>query len=1083
MYYKKINIKKDKENCILRKGETVEFKVNSEELDIDGKHKLFFNCEDSSCPTLKNEAGAELLYMLIDDSLNYDKAEYDRYCLDFSCKEPLPYAKRVLKKIVWQPLIYGLYAYDNFRIYANDWNYGIMVKAEGLKKEQGGYLHLKVEKWNVKEGVSPHDTTSAPDETYVLEIPEGSYPYTLLKKDIFVEKDTTACVIVTLEGENYSGNVYFERPFFSDNTDRNMLPEFEKGSIGLERFAWMGQNLSKREWPKFNLKLNGNTFFEGEVFLKVHRFSPLEFDIPADSFNCGENVISITYESDYIDTIPLLIDEVVLLESEKTDFTVIKCPEEYVAGESVKILVETEKHNIVPQITSDVFAVEDVAKFEEVNLHIISLMPLKNVNNAEFTISYGEKSEKCVVKRCIKKIKDNVISGSGDMIYIDISDLQAVFNYMKWYIAHDIGNFVTIRPVYRWGGQRTVNENVWKLFNKFCEKMGILYVHISDGRDIPGLATNPSLKMLEGKNFLGRQLHERDGQLFYWGVYPREIQSPLEEFFDLAARTGREYPDTVEGSMRPFNIKWSDGAKYSFRRNLCESTDISEACHIVSKELENLCSDSYKRHTGPSIMFKYFYENGFDWTGAETMDGATEVLLAFLRGASNAYSKDKYGVHLALQWSTYPHDTLQRYKRYLLSLYVPYMHGVTDINTEEGLWFIEARYDYHNRISDVCEEHRKKLRQFNKFMRTHSRTGSFYTPIAFLHGRMDGWNGFNSHTIWGMPSIKMGEESASWKLLKIFYPLNSVEAYGFTKTGCIPEGNDKPFGIFSGTPMGNVDGIPVENGDFSSYSVLVFAGYNCADNKDLDRLENYVKDGGIVVSAWPHFSNTVLKEDIDNHKLNIVEHNLVSLLADGKPEFVKDSIEGKEVMVCCNVPESCRVVEYTDGGIPLVYSVEYGKGKMVFVNSLYYPGNESVMPVYSRTIKNISEEILKKEDVIISCGEDVQYTIFTQSDGTKHYYFTAVDWYNDCEDARVARITFDGASYDIHMKFGDLIKLVTDGKTAVWPKNDDAEVLTLNGDYFEAQGYGKQEFYVANCGAIKTVTVDFVNNYTAKIEL
>ena len=88
------------------------------------------------------------------------------------------------------------------------------------------------------------------------------------------------------------------------------------------------------------------------------------------------------------------------------------------------------------------------------------------------------------------------------------------------------------------------------------------------------------------------------------------------------------------------------------------------------------------------------------------MDGATEILLSFMRGASKAYGIEKFGVHLALQWGTFPHHTEQKYRRYLLSLYLPYMHSVTDINTEEGLWFVEAFYDYHNRLSDVCENNR-----------------------------------------------------------------------------------------------------------------------------------------------------------------------------------------------------------------------------------------------------------------------------------------------------------------------------------------------------------------------------------------
>lgn len=73
--------------------------------------------------------------------------------------------------------------------------------------------------------------------------------------------------------------------------------------------------------------------------------------------------------------------------------------------------------------------------------------------------------------------------------------------------------------------------------------------------------------MLEGVNFMGRQLHERDGLLFYWGVNPREIEAPLEEFFDLAANA-----------------------------------------------LKNLSGDNFTRHTGPSVMFKYFYQNGFKLT-------------------------------------------------------------------------------------------------------------------------------------------------------------------------------------------------------------------------------------------------------------------------------------------------------------------------------------------------------------------------------------------------------------------------------------------------------------------------------------
>ena len=130
LYTKKLSLKTDSENHILRKGQTVQYKIDSSQINIAGSHRLFFSCEDSSCPTMKNESGAELLHMLIDDSLNFEKAEKNRYCLDLSCEKPLPYAKRVLKKVMWNPLVYGLFKYEDFCIYQNNWSFGVTAKAE-----------------------------------------------------------------------------------------------------------------------------------------------------------------------------------------------------------------------------------------------------------------------------------------------------------------------------------------------------------------------------------------------------------------------------------------------------------------------------------------------------------------------------------------------------------------------------------------------------------------------------------------------------------------------------------------------------------------------------------------------------------------------------------------------------------------------------------------------------------------------------------------------------------------------------------------------------------------------------------------
>ncbi len=1065
------------EKCILRSGDYTSYSFNLSDEEIKCKYRLFFSCEDAFLPQVKNEGGGDQLYMLIDDSLDYDNAENSRYCLNFSCEKPIYATKRAVKKIMWQPLIYGLFGYINYSKGNDIWNCGISVKAKDLVVEQDGYLRFRIERWDVRENINPHNTSLEPDEVFEINVPEGTYPYTVLSNQLKIVQEKTACIVVYVEGERYSGEVYFENPFVSDAENRNLLPEFEPGQLGLRKFAWLGQNLSKREWPRFEIAINDRVFFDDEVFLKIHNFSPVEVPVPMGMVREGENKISIKYTSDYHDTIPVVINEVAMLQKEESYFNVVRCPDEVTWGEDVKLLVETSLSEAELLFESEDFVLKRRKIYDEFNLCVLTLGIKEEKNNLAFSLSYKDEAKTYDIKRCIRKTVDNVLSGSGDMVYVNVEKPEDVCDYLKWYVANDIGNFVTVRPVFRWGGQRSVNPKVWSFFTDICDELGLLYVNISDGRDIPGLAANPSLEMLKGGAFLGRQLHERDGQLFYWADltgHPVEINTELEEFYDVALRIGRENPDTLEGALRSFNLSWGKNG-YSFKRMFSENNDIKEAHDLATAELRDLSCDSFIRHTGPSVMFKYFYQSGFEWAGAETMYGSTEIPLAFLRGASLAHGKDKFGVHLALQWSTYPHDTLQRYKRYLLSLYVPYMHGVTDINTEEGLWFMEARYAHFNRLSEVCEEHRKMLRRFNKFIRTHSRTGRFYTPIAFLHGRMDGWCGFSSRKLWGMTSMNAGEESFSWKLLLSFYPLNVIGERGFTKIETVHADNDKPYGLLSGTPKGNPDVVPVENGDFSNYKVLVFAGYNLANAEDFDRILAFVNNGGTLICSWPHFSTTTLRADIENYRLSFLKHDIVNKICISQPEFKTDFVDGKEVKICSNISKPDEIISKTDNESPLVCRYNIGKGAVLLVNTLFYPGNESVLPVYSKLVESVNEELLEKEKCRVFCGEDVEYTVFAQEDGTFHYYFTAVDWYNNSDDLRKAEIQIGEYKYPINLRFGEMVKLVTNGSVAVWPECHDAEVVSVSDNDFTVQGESVQKFFVASQGDVKEYFVEFGN--------
>ena len=192
--------------------------------------------------------------------------------------------------------------------------------------------------------------------------------------------------------------------------------------------------------------------------------------------------------------------------------------------------------------------------------------------------------------------------------------------------------------------------------------------------------------------------------------------------------------------------------------------------------LERINSQRFgvKRHTGPAATFKYMLEGGYEWVGAETMYGTMEPLMSFLRGATLDRNITSLGVHHALQWSSSPEDAPEHVRRYRLALYVSYMQGATEINSEEGLFHLEEYYSNFNRFSKACIEHKEQQKDFYRYVSTHTRRGKFYTPLAIIHGRYDGWHGFGRNSTWGWQGITDTDAEKSWDMLSEFYPESNL---------------------------------------------------------------------------------------------------------------------------------------------------------------------------------------------------------------------------------------------------------------------------------------------------------------------
>lgn len=1075
-------VKTDLSDYVLKRGRTASFRFTGEGLSEADHHRLYFTCEDRMHFALKDEPQTERLYMMIDDSLDTEHTRTRRYCLDLSCKTAKPIAKRATTKIKWTPPIASLMK----GVYDDVWELGIWAQANNLVIEEGGYLQICLERWDKKPGINPLLTKEAPDATEIVSIPAGTYDYTFFSKKFEISRKTTACVLITVEGENYSGEIYLEEPTLSNSAGKNACPEFDSCVPNLTEFMWVGQSLSKKEWPELIISINGREIYNDEVFLRIHRYPSVEIEIPDDLVFGEENEITFTYTSHYHDTVPLSIREVEILARPKKLFHITYCPRTAVIGKDVCVLIRTEAENLTLACKSPDFEPVTPLTFAEKGIHAARFRAKKAANHQKLTLACNGVTDTAEILHMAERGEDNVICGSGDMIYINSNDQECVEDYLEWFLEQEMGDLVTVRPCYRWSSHRSIVPAVWKKFCEICNEMDVKYAHMLDGRDLPAIPFNPSLEMMQGKSFLGRQLHERDGQAFYWN-YPAFQYIPISNtFWDACQRISRQYPDTVETVYGAGNLIIAERGRGALYHNIDCAADMKSAHESAMDTLNVLRQGGSTRHTGPSVMFKYFYESGFDWCGAETMDSTQEALLAFLRGAAKAYGKDNVGVHHAVQWSTTPHDTEPRYRRFLLALYTSYLQGIQQINTEEGFWHLENGFYNHHRFSDATTRHREQEVRMTRFIRSHTRSGKYYTPIAILHGRYDGWNGFIGQRLWGMPHMLVGEAEKSWQLLKVFYPLDRIELSGMCVTGTSdgPEGkDDKPRGMYSGTPRGNVDVMPVECGDYSDYKLLAFLSYNAAEKSDFDRLEAYVRKGGTLLLGWPHMATTTNLADIQAYRQHYLYHPIMTSLTCGAPVFETRTLNGQALSVCVNVAKDIEVLQTTDDGTPLVYAVKMGEGRVILINSKLYAANEIIRPVYEKVLSDLQAALAAEEHDEMSVDVDVQYTVFAQDDGARHYYVTPVDWYNQPDFKRHASLRVGEQHYGIDIDFGTIFKVVVKGDVAAYAVEDTAEVLSVSESAVRVQGVDVVTVHILKDGVDKVVMVDCTDEPSRTIEL
>lgn len=823
--------------------------------------------------------------------------------------------------------------------------FSIPVKTKDLFIPEGEKAAAILEIYCRKEGRHVNDTFDEPDEKILLEAAPGTAQWQELFREVMIPSDACSIIVNLHIGKGVKGEILFGSPRLLPPGMDNVIPPLAPTQARESKYNYVADNLSRRDHLEFTCLIDGKKVFEGSKYTSILR--KMDHELPLGELAPGKHTLKISFRNDYENAVGFLLQELDILEYGAHDFELIAARENYpdLLG-CTPVMVRTNKENVT--IESSCGTSHTI---EEAGLHVIKL-PLLPEEETLVTLSCNGFTDRFRAKR-IKvspKEEERLYLSTGDSIFIP-REMEEMERFIAWYCANNIGNAICFRQSYRWGGCRYVNTPMWKRILSLLEDYGIYYSLMIDGRELPGCNANPPEELMQGRFYLGRQSHENDGSFYYWRNQLWKPEPLPEPYADLLAK--RVNYGGIQPHTRPKRSE--KGAWWFF--DPCKVKDMQDGADYFITNLASSRGES-NRHSGPSPLFRYFFQAGFDFLCSEQMYGPEELTLASLRAASQTYHAKGFGSHLAVQWSSTPHDTPEHADRYYLALATCYIQGVTQINTEEGLWRMEKGYADYNRFSHNCQIHKEAHRKFRLFMENHPRKGKMVVPIACIQGRFDAWCG-KPLPAWGQngKEWEYGKAEASFDLLKLFYPRSIID--WIYRCPCPVE----PQGWYTGTPCGPVDLLPFE-GDWNNYRAIIFLGWHTYGEKDGEKMLNFVKNGGYLLLSKRHLSS--------------------SLIHNGEGIYKEDAAL-QELLGENFLNASGRILR------------KIGKGEVIFFADDSYPAD------MAEEYRNAMEEVSRKavepeyEKLWAKGNEDVNFAVYEEEDGKRTLYALNINWWEKKE--------------------------------------------------------------------------------------
>lgn len=968
---------------ILNPNDSIEFNINTKSFQKNIRRYIRV-IGAGQMPHIYKERGETLfreMEFLIDDYLDSLNVKNDKFSLVFN-EENQPYEQCAYYRIKGN-------LFSN-----NKLNVSFFAKSQNLCLQKNGHMKVELQVYYTNKKKNPNDIYDIPDTILSIPIPEGSYMFKKIEKQFNI-KQKIANVLIKIAGQNYLGSCHIEAPILKDgnNIIKNIAfkPYIQRDD---NEDYWVGVNFLSKSWPVWSINYNNKNIFTGKVFDRASNKADFYIPFISDSLLTGKVSLKLLNEK-YKKHVPYKIESVEIIEESADDFELVYVQRHVALNDTIGILVEINTPNTKLKLYKNKHYkwLNNNLFFKEKGLYVLKCIAKETGANIPIIVSNNNVSKQLIISQILKKNKDDIFISSGDEIYINKD--QYMYDYFfKWYLRNRVGNWFQFRPSYQWSGVREINDSTIIKYIKLLNELKIPFAWQVEGRTLAASKINASIELLNSPMFKGMQAHENDGAYYYWKHFQNrglftDIRARYFPFGGIFAKHRPIY--TEKGKFvhyDPYGIKNMKHGAETFIQNIRQSKGLST------------------RHTGPSTLFRYLYQAGYEWLGAEQMYGPEEVILSALRGASRAYNKENYGTLHAMQWGSFPYTDPKHSLRFFLSLATAYIHGSSHINTEEGLWIDEYGND---RFSTSGKQHLLVQNKVLDYIETHSREGKQKSNIAIIQGRNCPWKCFGRTSMWSQEGEKwkFNHINKSFDLLNIFYPDNHIDT-------CPPEG------WFSYTPYGTIDLLPIEasNEVMKNYNILIFLGWNTYYENDFYHLTEFVKQGGTIVLSAAHLNSNLEPDKI--------------------PEFPKNDKTIRKLLG----NDYRNLKEKTE--------IEYGKGKVIYFPYPLYPSQEPLIKEYEQCIRNLAQEEVKKEylkGTIIS-RKDVGFTIW-DSNEKRTIYLLNTNWKEKNES--VASLVINNTFFEIPVRQYNIETIHCAHNVGVKLSNNTSDIINIKdkGEYWE----------------------------------